>query len=85
LKFSINGNAENDIIEGYSGNDQVYGNDGNNVLTGGPGSDQFNCGAGIDTITDFQPGFDTKSANCVHPIWYLMRVPHPHKKILSPS
>ena len=54
-KFSINGNAGNDIIEGDSDNDQVYGNDGNNVLTGGPGNDQFNCGAGMDTITDFQP------------------------------
>ena len=40
------------------------GSNGNDILTGGPGKDHFNCGAGTDTITDFQPGVDTKMANC---------------------
>ena len=33
-------------------------------FTGGPGNDQFSCGAGTDTITDFQPGLDTKTTDC---------------------
>ena len=40
------------------------GGNGNDILTGGAGRDQFNCGPGTDTITDFQPGVDTKTANC---------------------
>lgn len=60
----LNGNAGNDLIQGGSGNDQISGGDGDDILTGGPGKDHFTCGAGIDTITDFQPGVDTKTANC---------------------
>ena len=37
------------------------GGDGNDILTGGAGRDQFNCRPGTDTITDFQPGVDTKA------------------------
>ena len=52
------------MIQGDSGNDQIFGGNGNDILTGGAGRDHFNCGAGPDTITDFQPGVDTKAANC---------------------
>ena len=45
-------------------NDQISGGNGNDILTGGASKDHFNCGAGTDTITDFQPGVDTKTANC---------------------
>jgi YVTN family beta-propeller protein len=58
------GDAGNDLIQGDSGNDQIFGGNGNDILTGGAGRDQFNCGAGTDTITDFQPGVDTKAGNC---------------------
>ena len=51
-------------MQGDSGNDQISGGNGNDILTGGAGRDQFNCGPGTDTITDFQPGVDTKTANC---------------------
>jgi Ca2+-binding RTX toxin-like protein len=60
----LNGDAGNDVIQGGPGNDQLFGGNGNDILTGGPGKDHFNCGAGTDTITDFQPGVDTKTANC---------------------
>lgn len=60
----LNGNAGNDVIQGDSGNDQISGGNGNDILTGGSGKDHFNCGAGTDAITDFQPGVDTKTANC---------------------
>ena len=43
------------------------GGDGNDILTGGAGRDQFNYGPGTDTITDFQPGVDTKVANYKYP------------------
>ena len=33
---------------------------GDDILTGDVGKDHFNCGAGTDTITDFQPGVDTR-------------------------
>ena len=60
----LQGDAGNDLIQGDAGNDQIFGGNGNDILTGGPGKDHFNCGAGTDTITDFQSGVDTKTANC---------------------
>ena len=33
---------------------------GDDILTGIVGKDHFNCGAGTDTITNFQPGVDTR-------------------------
>lgn len=57
----INGLGGNDRINGCGGNDIISGGDGNDVLTSGPGNDQSSCGAGTDTITDFQPRFDTKN------------------------
>ena len=54
-KFSINGNAGNDIIEEIPTMTKYMVTMVIMQLTGGPGNDQFNCGAGIDTITDFQP------------------------------
>jgi len=52
------------LIQGDSGNNQISGGTGNDIFNGGPGKDHFNCGLGIDTITNIQPGVDTKTANC---------------------
>ena len=60
----LNGDAGNDVIQGDSCNVHISGGNRDNILTMGPGKDHFNCGAGIDTITDFQPVVETKSANC---------------------
>jgi Ca2+-binding RTX toxin-like protein len=59
------GGNGNDAIAGDSGNDILYGEGGTNTLTGGLGKDKFFCGTSGDNITDFTPGKDTKSGNCV--------------------
>jgi len=57
-------NAGEGIVQGGFGNDQIFGGDGNDVLTGDSGADHFDCGPGSNKITDFQPGLDTKTADC---------------------
>jgi Ca2+-binding RTX toxin-like protein len=52
------------MIKGDSDNDQMSGGKDNDILTGDVDKDHFNCDAGIDTITDFQLGVHTKTANC---------------------
>jgi hypothetical protein len=47
------------------GNDVLAGDGGVNTLTGGQGNDVFVCGPNGDTITDFQPGQDARSGNCI--------------------
>lgn len=55
---------KDDTINGDAGDDDLFGELGNDTLTGGEGSDFFyfdtklNGKTNVDTITDFEPGFD---------------------------
>ncbi|HEY7571531.1 MAG TPA: hypothetical protein VH796_09190 [Nitrososphaeraceae archaeon] len=51
------------MIQDDSGNDQISEGNGDDILTGDVGKDHFNYGEGTDTITNFQPDVDTKTAN----------------------
>jgi hypothetical protein len=62
---NMHGNDGNDNVQGGPGNDVIAGDGGVNTLTGGQGNDVFLCGPNGDTITDFQPGQDTRSGNCI--------------------
>ncbi len=65
------GGADGDILFGGSGNDVMWGDAGNDTLVGdtdsdwligGAGADVFQfqgLDSGVDTIVDFQPGFDS--------------------------
>ncbi|MFN3361729.1 MAG: Calx-beta domain-containing protein [Pseudanabaenaceae cyanobacterium] len=58
----IVGTISADILIGTSGSDVLLGGLGNDNLTGGPGADQFVFtlpAEGVDTITDFDPDFDS--------------------------
>jgi Ca2+-binding RTX toxin-like protein len=61
----LHGDNGDDMVDGGSGNDQIFGYSGVNTLTGGAGRDVFICGPNGDTITDFKPGEDTRSGNCI--------------------
>jgi Ca2+-binding RTX toxin-like protein len=62
---NMHGNDGDDNVQGGHGNDVIAGDGGVNTLTGGQGSDVFLCGPNGDTTTDFQPGQDTRSGNCI--------------------
>lgn len=59
------GNKWANTLSGGPGNDVLDGGKGADVLTGGPGNDTFRFtakpGSGQNTITDFDPAFDTIS------------------------
>jgi uncharacterized delta-60 repeat protein len=57
----LRGEAGNDILDGGSGRDILIGGAGADSLTGGTGRDTFvlySQSEGVDTITDFEDGFD---------------------------
>jgi uncharacterized delta-60 repeat protein len=57
----LRGEAGNDILDGGSGRDILIGGAGTDRLTGGTGRDTFvlySQSEGVDTITDFEDGFD---------------------------
>jgi Ca2+-binding RTX toxin-like protein len=57
---SLYGGVGNDLLWGDAGRDRLWGGLGNDTLTGGTGRDTFVLakGEGVDTITDFQIGYD---------------------------
>ncbi|RJF88335.1 hypothetical protein D3874_16025 [Oleomonas cavernae] len=63
----LGGGGGNDILDGRGGRDTIEGNRGDDRMTGGTGRDIFVFGADIgqeawiydiDTITDFEKGYD---------------------------
>lgn len=59
-KDRLLGNGGDDEIDGGDGNDVVSGGAGDDALTGGGGGDRFVFGSefGVDTVIDFEDGFD---------------------------
>ena len=49
FSYSIDGTAEDDILQGRSAAQQFFGNAGNDVLRGGRGDDVLDGGEGVDT------------------------------------
>lgn len=66
----LRGGSGNDTLLGGAGNDTLVGNNGKDVLTGGDGDDLFSLtvGKGVDTITDFQVGYDLMALAGILPI-----------------
>ncbi len=59
--FTIANGVVIENATGGNGNDAIIGNEADNVLTGNGGADTFifmEVGCGVDTITDFEVGFD---------------------------
>ena len=62
------GNGGADTLSGGNGSDTLNGGNGNDTLTGGNGTDTFvfgGTGFGNDTVTDFEPGTGTSSADLI--------------------
>ncbi|MFL6480382.1 MAG: hypothetical protein ACJ70S_04650, partial [Nitrososphaera sp.] len=63
----INGGDAGIEAHGGDGDNDLFGDSGNDKLTGGEnGENHFDCGSGDDTITNFDPGTDTKTSDCEH-------------------
>ena len=48
--FTLQGDANSEVMAGGTGNDTIAGGDNNDTLTGRAGADALNGGAGIDTF-----------------------------------